>query len=495
MVSIKNEMEIYSIDPSLDPDTGRDGEGVVTAITQEGTEVKFACPAFGMFEEEMTSHPRFIFGLTAIAYSVRKMDEEIFITEGQFFEHAKRQRLEDNPELDPASITSIPISLANMRSYMAHGEEGDFVFQSRVDEVVAFESLGVKGHILHVNLSSADSSPLRITVFAGKKALGDLVPKAGDLIDGVGWMLGVPLESVEVDKPWMDSVESSENGGLRAAAYAGASFMFSNRHMPLSWQIVGGAFVSAGWEVEASGTGLFRIQFPAFEFSRRNKRARVFIRSSIQGFCEAPEWPELVGLIEAESESKGVQCLRITVSLTPCGGKHFDVTVDGLGDFLEGINPVCGVGRPEFSQPVEIGQEEAPTAVFVESECAEEFVRAINSCTLSELSESMVEDFEYESRTTGKSVKGRDACLSYLGTLLGDWEEREMLPRCRLAKVVLDGIERTAALLYPKGESAPVNGAFFSGRNGFASSIQVLPPHLFDILKVEKDTSGTEEPK
>jgi hypothetical protein len=58
-------------------------------------------------------------------------------------------------------------------------------------------------------------------------------------------------------------------------------------------------------------------------------------------------------------------------------------------------------------------------------------------------------------------------------------------PRCHLAKVVLDGVERTAALLYPKGKNAPNNGAFFNGRDGFVSSLRVLPPDQFDILKVE----------
>jgi hypothetical protein len=493
MVSEKNELEIFSVEPSVGSEGVRDGEGLVKAITREGKEVTFTCPAFGMFEDRMTRYPRFIFGLSAIAYSVRKMEEEISITEGQFFEHAKRKQLEDNPELDPASIASIPVSLANMRCYFPSGEEGDFEFQSRLEQLEPFESLGIKGSILTLNLSPKDSSPLRVSIFAGKNALADFVPKVGDLIGGVAWMLGVPLEPVEFDKPWMDSIYSSEQNDLREAAFAGVSFMFSNPQMPLSWQIVGGAFVAAGWEIEASDTGLFRLQFPAFEFSRRDKRVRVFIRSSIQGFCEAPEWPELVGLIEKEFESQGVQCLRITVSLTPCGEKHFDVAVDGLGEFLEIVNPVAGVGRPEFSEPVEIGQEEAPPAVFVESECAKKFAEAINSCNLSKLSELMVEDFQYDSLATGKSVRGRDACLSYLGSLLGDWREQEILPKCHLAKVALDGIERAAALLYPKGKDAPINGAFFSGRNGFASCIQVLPPHLFDILKLEQHPSSGEE--
>ncbi|NBP15341.1 hypothetical protein EBU95_13215 [bacterium] len=294
MTNEKNELEVFSVEPSIDPETGRDGEGFVKAITRDGTEVSFTCPAFGMFEDRMTRHPRFIFGLSAIAYSARKMEEEISITEGQFFEHAKRRRLEDNPELDPARITSIPISLAKMRCYMAHGEEGDFAFQSRLDEVVPFESLGVKGHILRMNLSAEDKAPLRISIFAGKNAIGDWVPKAGDLVDGVGWMLGVPLEPVEVDKLWMDSAEASEKEAGRDAMMEGISFMFSNRHLPLSWQIVGGAFVAAGWEIVASDAGLFRSFYPAFEFSRKEKIVRAFIRTAMPDFCDAPawQWPE-----------------------------------------------------------------------------------------------------------------------------------------------------------------------------------------------------------
>lgn len=485
MSGVKNELEVFSVEPSNDPESGLDGEGFVKAITREGTEVSFTCPAFGMFQDRMNRHPRFLFGLSATAYSVQKMEEEILITEGQFFEHAKRKQLEDSPELDPASITSIPISLANMRCYFPRGEEGDFEFQSRVEDVEEFESLGVRGRILKLNLLSEDSSPLRISIFAGKNALGDYVPKVGDLVGGVAWMVGVPLEPVEIEKPWMDSVNASEDQATRDAMIEGVSFMYSNRQLPLSWQIVGGGFVAAGWEIVASGTGLFRIQFPAFEFSRGDKSVRVFIRSSIKGFCDAPEWPEFVDLIEEHSIAQKIECLRVTVTLTPCGEKHYDVAVEGLGDFTEMVQMVAGVGKPEFSLPVEIGEEQV-TAVFEESEAAEKFVLGINTRDLSEFSKIMVEEFDFESRAVGKILKGREAFLSYMGSLLGDWNDEDISPRCRLAKVVLDGVERTAALLYPKGENAPNNGAFFNGRDGFVSRLLVLPPTQFDILKVEE---------
>lgn len=493
MTNEKNELEVFSVEPSIDPETGRDGEGFVKAITRDGTEVSFTCPAFGMFEDRMTRHPRFIFGLSAIAYSAHKMEEEISITEGQFFEHAKRKRLEDNPELDPASITSIPISLANMRCYMAHGEEGDFAFQSRVDEVVPFESLGVKGHILLMNLSAEDKAPLRISIFAGKNAIGDWVPKVGDLVDGVGWMLGVPLEPVEVDKLWMDSAEASEKEAGWDAMMEGFSFMFSNPNLPLAWQIVGGAFVAAGWEITASDIGLYRLGHPAFEFTKGGERVRAFVRTRIKGFCEAPDWPDLVEIYEEHSTSQGVDCLRITVTLTTCGEKNFDVSVEGLDGYSDRISPILGARRPEFLQPVEIGEEEAPPAIFIESEAAEKFAHGINSCDLSDFSQIMVEDFEYDSRAMDKIVKGRSPTLSYFGQLLGYWNDRDLSPTCRLAKVVLDGSERTAALLFPKGESDPINGAFFSGRNGYASAIRVLPPDRFEILELEENPTDEKE--
>jgi hypothetical protein len=485
MSGVKNELEVFSVEPSNDPESGLDGEGFVKAITREGTEVSFTCPAFGMFQDRMNRHPRFLFGLSATAYSVQKMEEEILISEGQFFEHAKKNQLEGNPELDPASITSIPISLANMRCYFPRGEEGDFEFQSRVEDVEEFESLGVRGRILKLNLLSEDSSPLRISIFAGKNALGDYVPKVGDLVGGVAWMVGVPLESVEIEKPWMDSVDTSENQANRDAMIEGVSFMYSNRQLPLSWQIVGGGFVAAGWEIVDSGTGLFRIQFPAFEFSRGDKSVRVFVRSSIQGFSDAPEWPEFVDLIEKLSGAKKIECLRVTVTLTPCGERHYDVAVDGLGDFAEKVQMVAGVGKPEFSLPVEIGEEQV-TPIFVESEAAEKLALGINTQDLSEFSKIMVEEFDFESRAVGEILKGREAFLSYLGSLLGYWNDEDISPRCRLAKVVLDGVERTAALLYPKGKNAPNNGAFFNGRDGFVSRLLVLPPTQFDILKVEE---------
>jgi hypothetical protein len=499
MSLVKNELEIFSAEPSIDPESGLDGEGFVKAITREGTEVSFACPAFGMFQDRMNRHPRFLFGLSATAYTLQKMEEEISIAEGQFFEHAKKNQLEDNPELDPSSITSIPISLATMRCYFPRGEEGDFEFQSRVEEVEEFESLGIHGRVLTLNLLSEGASPLRISIFAGKNAFGDYVPNVGDLVGGVAWMLGVPLEPVEIEKSWMDSVEASEKEAGRDAMMEGVAFMFSNRHLPLSWQIVGGAFVAAGWEIVASDAGLFRSFYPAFEFSRKGKRVRAFIRSAVLGFCDAPawQWPELVyEAIQGHDDhtiSQGIENLRITVTLTSCGARHFDVDVDGLGAYSEFVKPVCGVGRPEFSKPMELGEEEPAQVNFFESEAAEKFAHGINSCDLSDFSQIMVEDFEYESRAVEKTFKGRAATLSYFGLLLGVWQEKDKSPTCRLAKVVLDGAKRTAALLFPKGESDPINGAFFSGRNGYASAIQVLPPDRFEILELEENPTDQKE--
>lgn len=493
MSLVKNELEIFSAEPSIDPESGLDGEGFVKAITREGTEVSFACPAFGMFQDRMSRHPRFLFGLSATAYTVQKMEEEISITEGQFFEHAKKNQLEDNPELDPSSITSIPISLANMRCYFPRGEEGDFEFQSRVEEVEEFESLGIKGRVLTLNLLSEGASPLRISIFAGKNALGDYVPKVGDLVGGVAWMLGVPLEPVEIEKSWMDSVEASEKEAGRDAMMEGVAFMFSNPNLPLAWQIVGGAFVAAGWEITNSDIGLYRLGHPAFEFTKGGERVRAFVRTRIKGFCEAPDWPDLVEIYEDHSPSQGVDCLRITVTLTTCGDRNFDVSVEGLNGYSDRILPVLGVRRPEFSQPVEIGEEETLPAVFIESEAAEKFAHGINSCDLSDFSQIMVEDFEYDSRAMDKIVKGRSPALSYFGQLLSYWNDRDLSPTCRLAKVVLDGAERTAALLFPKGECDPINGAFFSGRNGYASAIQVLPPDRFEILELEENPTDQKE--
>ena len=191
-------------------------------------------------------------------------------------------------------------------------------------------------------------------------------------------------------------------------------------------------------------------------------------------------------MIEEHSEAQKIECLRVTVILTPCGERHYDVAVEGLGDFAEMVKMVAGVGKPEFSLPAELG-EESVNAVFVESEASAKLALGINTQDLSEFSKIMVEEFDFESRAVGKILKGREAFLSYMGSLLGEWNEQEISPRCRLAKVFLDGVERTAALLYPKGKNAPNNGAFFNGRDGFVSSLLVLPPDQFDILKVEED--------
>lgn len=478
-----NELEVHSIESATD-DADFEFEKVVRAITHDGSEIAFFCPAYPFFKPMLESAPRFRFGLGAVVYTLEKAPSELDITEGDFFEFEKKRRMEEEADFDPSTFTSVTIRVDTLRCYFER-EEGDFEFQSVVEEITPFSFLSSHGYAMLINLLPEDRAPIMVKVYASQKVLGSYIPQVGDPIRGVAGLQGVPVEAISAEELWMDSSEAAHEGGRHDGMMDGVSWMWSNLHLPVGVQAVGGAFIAAGWEIAYIEELLFRDIAPAFVVKRDDRSYFVFVRSGIKDFCTPVEWSaEIIKKREDLAAEQNAKCLHLTVSLEPIG-KSFEISVDGLGELSEEIRPVLSAYRPERFEPVVIGGDKKPDPVLDEAVAAATFARCLAAGNLADFSRMLVEDLEYFSETVGKEIKGRQQFLSYLGNNLEIWKENDRIITGKPGRARIDGTEKSCAFSFWNDETAPFACTVFSGRRGHIAVIRNLDPKTVEFMQID----------
>lgn len=484
-----NELEIHSIEASTD-DKDFEFEKCVRAITRDGGEITFFCPAYPFFKSMLESAPRFRFGLGAIAYTLEKAPGELTFAEGDFFEHEKKRRMEEEPNFDPATFTSITVGMDTLRCYFERGE-GDFEFQSVVEEVIPFEFLSAKGYLMLVNLMPEDRAPIMVKIYASEKVLGPYVPQVGDPVRGVAGLQGVPMEVIPADELWMDSSDAAYEGGRYDGLMEGVSWMFANEHLPVAMQAVGGAFIGAGWEITYIEQNLFRDFAPAFSVEKADRSYFVFVRSGIKGFCHPASWSEeIVKRREESAAAQGAKCLHLTVNLEPVG-KSFDVSVEGLGELSDEIRVVLSSRRPEYFEWVKIGEEDKLDPVLDETVAAATFAQCITNGNLGPLSRMLVEDLEYVSESVECHIKGRQQFLAYIGNLIDAWQERGLILAGKPGKAFIEGAERPCAFSFSNEKTTPFACTFFKGRRGHIAAIRNINPETLESMQINDNNSCT----
>ena len=468
-----NDLEVHSIEPATNDED--EFEKNVRAITRDGSEIAFFCPAFSFFEPTFESAKRFRFGLGAIAYTLEKAPSEIEITEGDFFEHAKKCRMEEDPNFDPATFTAAIVRMDTLRCYIER-EEGDFEFQSVVEEITPFSFLSANGYIMLINLIPEDRVPIMVKLYASQKVLGSYTPQVGDPIRGVAGLQGVPLEAILAEELWMDSSEAAHEGGKYDGIMEGVSWMFANDHLPMGLQAIGGAFVRAGWNITYIEDRFFRDEAPAFIVERDTRRYWVFVRTGISDFCQPSSWSEegIKNRVQA-ALSRDAQCLHLTVNLEP-EGKSFEVSVDGLGELSEEIQPSLSLRRPEYLEPVQIGNEERPEPVLDEAVAATTFAQCITDGDLAELSRMLVEDLDFVSECIPIQIKGRQQFLAYLGNHLSQWKDDGVTVKGTASTAVINGEQKPCVFSYCNDKKDPFACTVFSGRRGHIAAIRNIDP-------------------
>jgi hypothetical protein len=473
-----NELEIFTADP--DEDAVLPGlEGYVTAITREGTEVKFFCPAWLAFRSALEAGGRYEFGLGALAYSIEPAPREIEVTEGGLFEKEKQRRSAEDPAFNPSTFTSMLIGVGDLRAYLPR-DHGDFEYQSVVEEVTPFRALGTAGLMLTLNLAPEDSQRLTVRIYACDAVLGGWRPAVGDPVRGVAWLQGMPQRKVDAADSWLDSAEAAHGaGGSRFLAMA--SFVYDHPHLPLAFQLVGASLVGSGWEITSIEQKRFRTWAPAFHVRRRHEDFWIFIRTAIKGFCEAPPF----GLDRAQTDEYAAtyraRCLWITITLEPSGSKTYAVKTEGLQEFDAELAVPPEALRPEEFNIMASEQPHggASQPVLEEAQAASIFAEAITQGDLAAFSAVLVEDLEYVSHTAGVRIRGRHAFLCYLGTHLDQWIKDEK-PITASAGRLPSSRDSRPCTLACDADGQLIAVSVFTGRKGHISMIETFSPKVLE---------------
>jgi hypothetical protein len=483
----RNELEVHSIEP-LEEEDGESFEAIVKTILSDATEVSFFSPLFQNEKQTLSENHRFIFGLSAIAYTFRKADSEITIDGGPMLD-LERDRRKDEPGFDPASVTSVTLNTSQMRYFMDR-KEGDFEFQAPVEEVTSFTSHFSNGKILLINLRPEDEVPLHVKLYVSEKELKGYDPHVGDPVMGVAWLQGRILEVVETSDRWMDSGEVAQNDSSNDPIWRGVSFLFAHPELPLGMAVLGAAFVSADWKIIDSESRLFCKWYVPLIVQKGAVKYWVLYKTTIEGFCETNLLSEeQIKIFATVAEKEGAKVLDLTVNLKPMN-TTFRVSLEGLGELAEEIRPILEVKKPEDFRVVKLdSNEKEPDPVLDEAVAAMTMAKCISDADLREISKMLVEDLEYTADTIGKRVLGRQAYLSHVGCFLDERKNEGVNIYAKTGVGILNGVKRACAFTFKGNHKKPFTCTFFTGRQGHIGSILNIPPEKLDYYEVMEPPS------
>lgn len=469
------ELEILSTAAIAD-ENSQNLEGLVTAITRDGEEVTFFCPAWLALRESLEAGGRFKFRLGAIAYSLEAAPKEIVLTEGTLFESEKRRCSREDPEFDAAAFSSVSIDTSQLRSLFAR-EDGDIEFQTVVEEVSAFQSSNTSGFIMLVNFAPEGRQKIEVKLYATAKVLNGYAPVKGDSVRGVAWLQGMPLDRIAAEDSWLDSSEAAHRGGSEAF-FAMADFAFGNPHLPVALQAVGGAIARAGWDLQAIEDKLFRGWAPSFVAQRKDAEVWFFIRTEIKGFCEAGPFEADRARCETYTAERNIRCLWVTVQLDPIG-RNYAISSEGLEEFADELRLPLELARPEHFRVLDLGAaEDGPEPCLDEVVAADVFKSCLNEMNLNAFSKLLVEDLTYTSDAASVRILGRQRYLTYMGGRL-DEQSKKGTPFCaRADRVLLDGEQRSCVTTFNEGQE--VARTVFTARKGHIAAIHTFPPASTD---------------
>lgn len=167
-------------------------EGTIEAHVPDGGMVYFFDPYFFLNKNRYVVGEEVMVKLSALAYMVQKSQQlEIEITEGPMLEIHRQRLLEDDPNADVSSITSVPISMDGAAIYFPRGEDQDDAeVRFKVTETARFICEDRTFMRLSGIVMRPDSGDVYLNVFASEQVLGGYVPQVGDNVEAIVWMQG-----------------------------------------------------------------------------------------------------------------------------------------------------------------------------------------------------------------------------------------------------------------------------------------------------------------
>ncbi len=167
-------------------------EGTIKAYVPDGGLVSFFDPYFFLNKDRYVAGEEVTVKLGALAYMVQKSEQmEIEINKGPMLEIHRQRLLEDDPNADVTSITSVPISMDGAAIYFPRDEEQDEAeIRFKVSETACFTCADRPFMRLSGIIMRPDSGDVSINVYVSEQVLGGYVPQVGDNVESVVWMQG-----------------------------------------------------------------------------------------------------------------------------------------------------------------------------------------------------------------------------------------------------------------------------------------------------------------
>lgn len=164
-------------------------EAVIHVNVPGARKFSFSDPLYFMDIERLKEGDQAVFCLSAVAYSLRKSNAIMSLTEGTLFEMMKKGFLEEHPLVDSGEVTSLPFFTAGT-ACMFPGENAEAQLIFRINDLEYLDCGRPMTRLSGIVMSSHDQA-IEVDVYASVPALAGYVPKKWDYVEAYVWMQGV----------------------------------------------------------------------------------------------------------------------------------------------------------------------------------------------------------------------------------------------------------------------------------------------------------------
>ena len=297
-------------------------EAVLECTTEDGAHVSFFEPLYLCNREVYKVGEVYEFSIAALAYLLEPVTEtSLFIKEGPLVELARQRKLEEDPDADAGSITSVEISMEELSAYFPQENGMDAEFQTVVEEVLSFVFEGTEFFRMRVVLMRHNDMETWAFLYASEHILKGYRPVKGDCIRGVLWLQGYPLRRIEEQSVWnegLGKVEKEENLWLAVESEE----YFSDLHIGVS--AFCRSLVFTGWDVTKYDNPKNDPEFPVAIAERENRQVNVWVRAFVKDVePEAGFTEEETRRYSHMSKAHGQEALWAVVECMNTGGDTF----------------------------------------------------------------------------------------------------------------------------------------------------------------------------
>ncbi len=349
-----NTLEILELKPDED-----NTEGAIETVNRNAVTITFFDPTFACHRAIYKNGAKFEFSIAALAYLLEKVeDTTINIDEGPALEIERRRRKQDDPNADTSKITSVELSMAELRCLLPRDNGVDSEFQTVVEGVEYFHVDGTEICKMPVILMRPDDEDFRAILYASEHVLKGYRPKIGDSIRGLLWLQGYPLRQVNDPTNWGDRLTpaSPQYGMEDVARFFAAQDFLDDQHPGVI--AVGSTCVRTGWTIGRYDNPHNSPDFPTLRLTREGRKVvNVWIRAYIVDQEPAQRFiPAEIAAYRATCAERDEGAAFVTVACTDIG-KGYMFKMEGLDTLEQHIGKVGVteyIAKPEFRKPIQI---------------------------------------------------------------------------------------------------------------------------------------------